>query len=111
MLSIVQYSRVWRFRTVDRDHINRYQDYIDILRTKITGNTGQPFDTVSGILVADKLSKKPNVLKILDRLAKDDMKALEWKVLLELASKQWDEFLDILIDRAPDDERLSELCS
>ena len=95
--------------TVDRDHINRYQAYIDILRSRITGNTALRFEKVSGLLVADKLNKKADIMNTLIRLAKDDMKALEWSLLLELASVQWTEFLDILIARAPDDERLSKL--
>ena len=37
------------------------------------------------------------------------MKALEWTSLLLRAEAQWKEFSEILISRAPDDERLSAL--
>ena len=47
----------------------------------------------------------------LKRLAEADMKALEWEGLLLRASAQWVEFLDILVSRAPDDDRLSTLRS
>ena len=97
--------------TVDRDHINRYQEYIDILRSSIAANTELGFGTVSGLLVADKLDRKRGVDEILKRLAEADMKALEWEGLLLRAAAQWEEFLNILVSRAPDDDRLSTLRS
>ena len=36
--------------TVDRDHINRYQEYIDVLRSSIAANTELDFGSVSGLL-------------------------------------------------------------
>ena len=95
--------------TVDRDHINRYQEYIDILRSSIQANTELDFRTVSGLLVADKLDTRRGVDLILSRLAEDDMKALEWEGLLLRAAAQWNEFLDILVSRAPADDRLAGL--
>ena len=97
--------------TIDRDHINRYQEYIDVLRSSIEANTELGFRTVSGLLVADKLDRKRGVDVILKRLAEADMKALEWEGLLRRAAKQWEEFLDVLVSRAPDDDRLSTLRS
>ena len=95
--------------TADRDHLNRYQEYIDILRASIDRNTKLEFDIVSGLLVADKLGKKPGMDQALKRLGQADMKALEWKELLLQAGRQWEEFLDILVSRAPEDDRLSSL--
>ena len=95
--------------TVDRDHINRYQEYIDLLRHRISANTELGFTSVSGLLVADKLDKRPGIIEALKRLADHDMKALEWKTLLEQASAKWQEFLDILISRVPNDERIKQL--
>ena len=97
--------------TVDRDHINRYQEYIDILRSSIAANTELSFGTVSGLLVADKLDRKRGMDETLKRLAEADMKALEWEGLLLRAAAQWEEFLDILVSRAPNDDRLSTLRS
>ena len=92
--------------TVDRDHINRYQEYIDILRSSIQTNTELEFRSVFGLLVADKLDTRRGVDLILSRLAEDDMRALEWEGLLLRAAAQWNEFLDILVSRAPTDDRL-----
>ena len=95
--------------TVDIDHINRYQIYVDILRAGIKANSGLGFLHVSGLLVADKLNNRPAMNETLDRLAGADMKALDWGALLDRASKKWKDFLDILVSRAPDDERLAGL--
>lgn len=97
--------------TINRDHINRYQEYIDILRSSVQANTKLDFGTVSGLLVADKLDKKPGMDQILKRLAEADMKAIEWEGLLLQAVGEWKEFLDVLVSRAPGDERLSALKS
>ncbi len=95
--------------TVDRGHVDRYQEYVDILRSKISSNTNHDFEIVSGLLVADRLSQRPGMERVLNRLASDDMKAIEWKGLLDQAGAQWKEFLGVLVARAPEDERLAGL--
>ena len=95
--------------TADRDHMDRYQEYVDILRSKIAGNTEYEFEIVSGLLVADKLIRRAGMEGVLRRLARDDMRAIEWGGLLGQAEGQWREFLDVLVERAPDDERLTGL--
>lgn len=97
--------------TVDREHLNRYQQYVDIIRSAVRANTGYGFDIVSGLLVADNLNRKPDMVPALERLTQDGMEALEWRALLGKARAQWQEFLDVLVDRAPDDNRLAELRS
>ncbi len=97
--------------TVDREHINRYQQYVDILRSRIRNNTAYRFDDVPGLLVADSLNRKPDMEGALSRLAQDGMEAMEWNGLLERARAQWKEFLDLLVERAPEDDRLAELRS
>lgn len=42
-------------------------------------------------------------------LENDDMGALEWRGLLNRAGAQWSEFLRVLVDRAPDDDRMAKL--
>lgn len=95
--------------TVDRDHLNRYQYYIDVIRSRIKANTELPFRAVTGLLVADRLSKAVGIQDLLQRLARDDMKAIEWHGLLQRAEAQWQDFLHLLVERAPDDERLENL--
>ena len=95
--------------TADRDHLNRYQFYVDILRERLGANTQLGFDTVSGLLVADDLSRRAGMREALRRLVASDMQAIEWEGLLGRARAQWEEFLDVLVERAPADERLAGL--
>lgn len=95
--------------TVDREHVDRYQEYVDVLRSKIVSNTDHDFEIVSGLLVADRLNRRAGMEGVLNRLARDDMNAIEWKGLLGQAGAQWKEFLSVLVARAPEDERLAGL--
>ena len=97
--------------TADREHLDRYQFYVDILRSRINANTQFGFEIVSGLLVADKLNRKSGMDLALKRLAADDMQAIEWDGLLGRARAQWKDFLDVLVERAPEDDRLTGLRS
>ena len=97
--------------TVDREHLDRYQQYVDIITSRIQTSTAYGFEKVSGLLVADKLDRKPDIRITLARLSAHSMDAIEWDGLLRRARAQWKEFLDVLVERAPDDDRLTDLCS
>lgn len=95
--------------TIDKDHLDRYEAYIDILRNKITVNNNTGFQYVSGIIVADKLDSRPHIMSKLQRLSDYNMKAFDWETLLRTAASKWSDYIDLLIERAPDDERLLNL--
>lgn len=95
--------------TINLDHINRFDDYVRIMRAWIASNTGGRFNRVTGYLIADNLHRRTNVLSRLESLTRDDMFALDWPTLFEEAKAQWQEFLNILAARDPQDERLRVL--
>jgi hypothetical protein len=95
--------------TVDRDHIDRFQRYVDILRTRVGPNTDLGFCDITGLLVADRLHRRPEDQKAIERMAADGMYCSEWRVLLDKAEAQWKEFLFALAARAPDDDRVKAL--
>jgi hypothetical protein len=96
--------------TADRDHFDRFQHYIDVLRTRmIEGSSALGIQRISGIFVADRLIKNSENLKLIERLRKDDMYCEEWSALLAKAESLWSEFLQIVVERAPDDPRLQSL--
>jgi hypothetical protein len=95
--------------TVDRDHINRFQLYMDTLRARIGANTGLGFRSVLGVLVADRLHVRPQDRGAIERMAKDGMVCREWSVLLGEAENKWSDFLNILTTRSPDDARTQAL--
>jgi hypothetical protein len=95
--------------TIDRDHLDRFAFYVDEIRTAVRANTGLGFRRVSGLLVADGLSKRASVAESLQRLAQDDMHCLEWPALLSEAEAQWRDFLNAVRIRAPEDSRIKAL--
>jgi hypothetical protein len=94
--------------TIDWDHVNRFQRYVLVLREKVEANSSN-FKRISGLLVADHLERRTGMAGQLRALRADDMDATDWKTLLATARAQWVDYFKILIDRAPDDERMREL--
>jgi hypothetical protein len=97
--------------TVDWDHLERFDQYVTAIRVAVRANSGTNFNRVFGTLVADKLSRHSMILDRLERMRKEDMFAIDWKSLLRQAVAKWNDFLNILIDRAPEDDRLVNLAT
>lgn len=95
--------------TVDYDHLTRFQRYVDVIRGELAANTAGRFKRAVGVLVADNLAQDTAVPRLLERLASDNMRAMDWAGLLAQAEAQWKEFLWVLQERAPEDERLKGL--
>ena len=91
------------------EHLQRFELYIRTIRTRVVANTGSPFDHVTGEIVADGLERNPENLDKIQDLKALDMKAREWKTLIDDALAQWREFLTALVTRSPDDDRLRGL--
>jgi hypothetical protein len=95
--------------TVDSDHLQRFQTYVDTLRVRLSANTALQVRRISGLLVADSLAVAAEDQPLLERLANADMHCLEWQAVLGQAKAQWAEFLEAMKLRAPDDPRVQSL--
>lgn len=95
--------------TADWDHVDRYERYVRILRRHVIAATR--FNRVDGLLVADGLAKKQDVVDKLAALRSEGMEARDWPMLLADAEKQWRDYFEILYSRAPDDERMRDLAT
>lgn len=96
--------------TIDLDHLVRFETYVDTFRGHLESSTGSRFNTATGYLVADKIAKKnPAFLKKVRKLKEDGLETLTWGDLLSEAKRQWQEFLDHLVERSPDDKRIHAL--
>jgi hypothetical protein len=95
--------------TLDWDHLQRFERYVTILRSSVRANTGGQFESVTGYMVADSLTKSAANLTKIETLKKDAMLAMDWQTLLGRALSQWEEFLDAVIARSPKDARLTAL--
>ncbi len=95
--------------TVNRDHIDRFQLYVDSLRAQLGAISGLPFTEVNGLLVCDRLHSSPTTHVRLKSMARDGLLAMDWPSLLARAADRWKDFMSVLIDRAPEDDRLRGL--
>ena len=96
-------------KTLDRDHLSRYEYYINTVREHLRANSGFGYTRCVGYLIASKVTKDPAVVRSLEQRAREDMLCMDWATLLATAELQYQEFLEILRERVPEDERLKEL--
>jgi len=94
--------------TIDFDHISRYEKYIRIVRSKVEANSALGFspNNTFGYSVADNLSKKAHVIDKIKSFQKENMEWINWKDLLAQYKHQWKDYLEVLKERASNDERL-----
>lgn len=106
-LLVVEFIRPGK--PVDYDHLSRFSLYITSIRSELKANSAFGFTRVVGYLVSDKLAKSATVTEFLQEMRDKEKYALDWKGLLSRAACRWREFLLVLLDRSPNDQRLSQL--
>lgn len=106
-LLIVEFMRPGT--TIDMDHLQRWENYVRMVKIETKANNALGFEGVLGVIVADKLAKKAHVTDKITALNNEGMRALDWPNLLARAGAEWKEYFALLVGRGPDDERLRKL--
>lgn len=91
---------------LDRDHLDRFNRYLDIIQEKIDASTGLELNHLTGYLVADDLERQAGNRQALKDMRSKERFALSWKDLIAQSKHQWREFLEHIKERVPDDERV-----
>jgi hypothetical protein len=94
---------------IDGDHLSRFGLYVNAIRAHVEANTGGPHSQVTGYIVADRIEDDAAVSKTIQDMARNEMYAMDWKTLLDGASRHWAEFFDAVVERSPDDPRVLRL--
>lgn len=96
---------------VNRDHLNRFNQYLDIIQENIDVSTGLGFDhnQITGYLVADELLTPAGMATAIKTMKDKDRYAMSWDDLIAQAKHQWKEFLEHIKQRAPDDMRVQNV--
>jgi len=94
---------------LDWDHLSRFERYVLAIRSRVQASTAGPVSRVTGYIVADDIVRDPTNVEKIRNMRNDDMLAMDWQELLRKALSAWEEFLDALVGRVPDDERLQAL--
>jgi hypothetical protein len=98
-------------KNLDIGHIARFEYYVSTIRTYLTTTTGGQFKRCIGYLVASAAVKDPAIASMVVSKAREDMYYMDWHTLLAEAEKQYEEFMQILRQHAPQDDRLKKLKS
>lgn len=95
-------------KRIDRDHVSRFEYYVETVREFLRGNTGMQFRNCTGYLIANKINNDGAILRMIDGKKDQGLFYLDWETLLMQAERQYAEFLEILRERAPQDSRLKK---
>lgn len=96
-------------KSVDFDHLNRFDLYVSVAKEHIGTSTGGDFREILGYLVADKLDRTGAIATRVKSLEGQKMFCMDWHDLLERAKRQWSHYFDVLVERAPEDERIETI--
>jgi hypothetical protein len=91
------------------DHIYRFERYVIIIREMLKANTASQYKYAAGYLIADGLIEDTGISAKIQDLKENGMLVMDWHTLFSKAMATWNEFLKILVSRAPDDERIQAL--
>jgi len=92
--------------TLDDDHLRRFGQYMDIVQEYIEQNTMLGLEHITGYIIADRLAKKSGHRTHIKNMKALGRYAMDWEMLIQQARRQWNEFLDHVKERSPDDARL-----
>ena len=95
---------------IDRDHLDRINYYVIDIRDALHKETGSTLRAVETAYVIGDDYKDINAIRerIL-QLERDHILVLTWDGLISQALKQWEDYLDLLKIRNPDDKRIQDL--
>lgn len=91
---------------LDTDHLQRCANYVAHIQAAVEGRTALPFAKVSGLIVADRIPSKAPLRRLIGMYSKSDILVTDWQTVISDARARHEEFLRILGERDPGDERL-----
>jgi hypothetical protein len=95
---------------IDRDHLDRINYYVMDIRDALHKETGNTLRTVeTAYVIGDNFKDINAIRERISQLERDHILVLTWDGLISQALKQWEDYLDLLKDRNPNDKRIQDL--
>ena len=95
---------------LDRSHLERINYYVIEVKAALarqTGATIQHFE--AAYIIADDKENSTIINERIKQLSSEKIYVLTWGALIEQAIKQWEDYLELLKERNPNDSRLQSL--
>jgi hypothetical protein len=95
---------------IDTDHLDRINYYVLEIRNNINRQTGLSIKTLdNAYVIADSRKDSQLISGRIKQLEEEGILVMTWDALIEQAVKQWQDYLELLKERNPDDKRIQEL--
>jgi hypothetical protein len=95
---------------LDRSHLDRINWYVGDIRNAIERETANPINVLeTAYVIADNRKDSESISRRISELRSNGILIMTWQTLIEQAIKQWEDHLDLLKERFPDDKRIQEL--
>lgn len=95
---------------IDRDHLDRINYYVIDIRNSLKRETANSINRLEkAFVIADNKKDSESISTRIAQLAKDNILIMTWDGLIRQALKQWEDHLDLLKQRFPDDPRIQGL--
>ena len=94
---------------IDRDHLDRINWYVMDIRKELDIETATPIKTLGKAYIIADDAYDSSISDRIKQLEEYNILVLTWKSLIEQAIKQWQDHLDLLKQRFPDDSRIQTL--
>ena len=96
---------------INLDHLDRVNHYVTAIRNAINRETGNQITSLkNAFIIADDILRGDELVSSrIHQLRNDGILVLSWQGLIEQALKQWEEHLELLKNRFPEDKRIQGL--
>ena len=95
---------------IDRNHLDRLNNYVSDIRVGINSNTGSTIKNLStAYIIADDCGTDKYISARIQQLKKENVLLLTWDMLIANAIKQWEEQLSIFKQNNKADPRIQAL--
>jgi hypothetical protein len=96
---------------IDREHLERIFYYVDGIRKGLKKETGSRFKRIDSTYLITELKIDSDLFTTrIEQLSRDDnIFILSWDSLIEQAKNQWEEYLELIKQRNPNDKRIQDL--
>lgn len=95
---------------IDLDHLERINLYITDIKNHLKRETGVSYSLETSYVIADSRKDEELVSSKIQQIKENnDIQFMTWNSLIEQAIKQWQEYLELIKERNPEDRRIQDL--